>query len=121
LQKRVGQQVIQQCGTAGCRKGRAHVNVQPAGLPFFATRRVEKFWALCPIFRWPQPVPLMSQPAPFAPHVPDRPICPKSVPLMSWPAHSQFPSCPSLLPLPDPCCIVSLSCIREQKFVFCQI
>ena len=62
---------------------------------------VERFWALCPIFLWPQPVPLMSQPAPFAPrHFPSCPglshlpqvtsphvlDCPQSVPLMSQPA-----------------------------------
>jgi len=67
---------------------------------------VERFWALCPIFLWPQPVPLMSQPVPFAPihflsclslpHLPQVTsphvlACPQSVPLMS-----------SLLPLPDP-------------------
>jgi len=113
----------------------------------YKTTWVERFWALCPIFLWPQPVPLMSQPspiwpqslhfmsqlapfapshfphvsvspiwpqslhfmsqlAPFAPshfpHVPTRHICPKSLSLMSWPARSQFPSCPNLLPSPEP-------------------
>ena len=58
----------------------------------------------------------MSKPAPFAPHVSACPICPKSVPLISLPARSQFPH----VLCQTPRCIVSLSYIREQKFVFCQ-
>jgi len=61
------------------------------------TMRVERFWALCSIFLWPQSVTLKSQPAPFAP--------------------SQFPSCLSqshLTPISSPhvsACPICLSCL----------
>ena len=69
-----------------------------------------------------------------SPHVSACPICAKSLPLMSQPAPfapSHFSSCPGLPEVSSPhvpayslcqtpCFIVSLSCISEEKFVFCQ-
>ena len=79
-------------------------------------------------------VPHFSLAPASSPHVSACPICPTSLPLMSQPvpfAPSHFPSCPGLPAVSSPhvpacslcqtpCCIVSPSCIREQKFVFCQ-
>jgi len=47
-------------------------------------------------------VPHLSLAPVSSPHISASPIWPQLVPLISWPVYSQFPSCPSLLPLPDP-------------------
>jgi len=59
-------------------------------------------------------LPLMSQPVLFAPS--QFPSCP-GLPAVSSP---HIPACSLCSLCQKPCCIVSLSCIREQKFVFCQ-